>query len=325
MLDRILPDLDNKIRGMFIFLMIANVVFVLLFFYKLYSMSALTFNNWDLLRDLIKYFAVLIVLGFVVTRLPLFKDKFENSNVMEIIYILVFCLLSMSLEFFNSSFSGKSLWVPFLDMFEILAVILLVFFVFTRFSGFKRLLIHKGELKDKIIYTVLFSILGILSSVLTVSVNGIPANVRDLVIILAAFIGGPIVGIISALVAALYRFFFVGGITAFPCSFCTLLAGIFAALIVIWNDGKFLGIIRSAVFVLLFLGFDILIILLITPTAPAIQLISYIYLPSTFADVFGMIIVSILMKETIESIKEDLDEIEDISEEDKQEIIEEYS
>ena len=69
---------------------------------------------------------------------------------------------------------------------------------------------------------------------------------------LATFIGGPIVGLITTLAAALYRFFFVGGVTAVPCSISTLLAGIFAILIYKWNDGKFLGIVRSAVFVFLF-------------------------------------------------------------------------
>lgn len=324
MLDKFLPDTDRRIRGMFIFLMIANIVFFALFLVKLYMAASLHFSNWDLLRDLIKYFAVLIVLGFVVTRLPLFKDRFENSNVKEIIYILIFCLLSMSMEFFNSSFSGKSLWVPFLDMFEILAIVLLVFFAFTRFDGFKRLLVHKGRTKDKIIYGVLFSILGILSSVITVSVNGIPANVRDLVVILASFIGGPVVGIVTTVIASVYRYFFVGGVTALPCSLSTFLAGVFAILIYKWNDRKFLGLTRSAVFVFLFLGFDFLIVLLLTPPNPALQLISYIYLPMTFADVFGIIIVSILMKETIENIQDELDEMDELSEKDKEEIIEEY-
>ncbi len=210
-------------------------------------------------------------------------------------------------------------------MFEILAIILLVFFVFTRFSGFKRLLIHKGRVLDKVIFAVLFSILGVLSSVFTVSVNGIPANVRTLVVILASFIGGPIVGIITTVVASVYRYFFVGGITALPCSLSTLLAGIFAVLIYKWNDGKFLGVVRSAVFVFLFLGFDFLIILLLTPDVPAMRLTSYIYLPMAFADVFGIIIVSILIKETIESIQYELDAIDDFSEDDKKELIEEYS
>ena len=252
MLDNFLPDVDIKIRGMFIFLMMVNIVFVLMFLSKFYALSWGFFDYWPLLKDLVKYIAVLIVLGFVVTRLPLFKDKFENNQVKEVIYILIFCLLSMSMEFFNSSFSGKSLWVPFLNMFEILAIILLVFFVFTRFSGFKRLLIHKGRVLDKVIFAVLFSILGVLSSVFTVSVNGIPANVRTLVVILASFIGGPIVGIITTVVASVYRYFFIGGITALPCSLSTLFAGIFAVLIYKWNDGKFLGVVRSAVFIFLF-------------------------------------------------------------------------
>lgn len=325
MLDKFLSDVDKKIKGMFIFLMIANIIFFMMFLFKFNSFYSLNFDNWGLVKELIRYFAVLIVLGFVVTRLPLFKDKFENNNIKEVVYILIFCLLSMSMEFFNSSFSGKELWVPFLNMFEILAMILILFFVFTRFSGFKRLLIHKQKVKDKIIYVVLFSILGILSSIYTVSVNGIPANVRDLVVILASFIGGPIVGIITTVIAALYRFFIIGGVTAFPCCISTLLAGIFAALIYKWNDYKFFGVVRSAVFVFLFLGFDFLLILLLTPPTPGLQLISYIYLPMTFADVFGMIIVSVLIKETIEKIQDDLDELADLSEEDKKEIIDEYS
>lgn len=313
MFDKFLPDIDKRIRGMFIFLMISNILFFIFFLTRLYFTSSLTFNNWDLLKDLIKYFSVLIVLGFVVTRLPLFKNRFENSNVKEIIYILIFCLLSMSMEFFNSSFSGKELWVPFLNMFEILALILVVFFIFTRFPGFKRLLMNRGFTRDKIIFSIIFSILGILSSIITVPVNGIPANVRDLVVIVASFIGGPIVGIVSALVASLYRYFVVGGVTAFACSISTFLAGVFAILIYKWNNGKSLGLINSSVFVFLFLGFDFLLILLLTPHTSAIHLISYIYLPMTFADVFGMIIVSILIKETIKKDQDNL-EIDDFSE-----------
>ena len=121
----------------------------------------------------------------------------------------------------------------------------------------------------------------------------------------------------------MYRYFFVGGVTSLPCSLSTLFAGIFAALIFRWNNGKFFGLGRSVAFVFLFLGFDFLLILLLTPPTPALELTSYIYLPMTFADVFGMFIVSMLMKETIDHLKEN-PEIDGISIGNITDIIKEY-
>lgn len=73
-------------------------------------------------------------------------------------------------------------------------------------------------------------------------------KVKDLGPMIAGLVGSPVAGIGAGLIGGLYRYFFIGGITTFPCFLATILAGLFAGIIYILNKLKFTGIIGAVLF-----------------------------------------------------------------------------
>lgn len=71
-----MDDLDIKIRAIFIFLLVSNI----LLFGLLVCYSYDTFKiDINLISSIVTFCAALIVLGYLVTRLSKFKEYFENN------------------------------------------------------------------------------------------------------------------------------------------------------------------------------------------------------------------------------------------------------
>lgn len=123
-------------------------------------------------------------------------------------YLLVnFWYFKYDCIFFNTSSNGAELWEPFLNMFKILSVMIILTLIATRLSSFKQLVEGKLTIKNQIIALIIFSIIGIFASYFVIDVNGVPANVRDLVVVIGGFLGGPFVGIGSALISGILEIF----------------------------------------------------------------------------------------------------------------------
>ncbi|WGS65609.1 LytS/YhcK type 5TM receptor domain-containing protein [Marinitoga aeolica] len=84
--------------------------------------------------------------------------------------------------------------------------------------------------KNRVVLGIIGGLLGILGTVYGVKYNGAIVNYRDIGVILSGMIGGIPAGIIAALISATFRLFY-GGITAVPCFFGTLTAGIMSGMI----------------------------------------------------------------------------------------------
>ena len=289
---------DNK--KIFILFTILFIFNILLFINLLAYMVHIEQIDIDIIHDIFTVISALIILGFISTRLPKLK-QLSDGSFYEIAYLIVMGLLSLTISYFNKSTNGESLWAPFLEMFRMLSVVLILTYIATQSKSFKALIKGDNSYKTIIWQIIICSILGILASYFTMNVNGIPANARGLVVMISGLLGGSYVGIPVGIITGGWRFF-MGGSTALACGISTIFAGIIGSLIYRWNRGKFLSSYKSALLMLLYSGFDMFIITVLTPRPDGIIIAHSLYAPMTFASVLGILLFSMFLSEKKEKI-----------------------
>ena len=302
---------DKKILILFIILFIFNIAFYLNLFAYMVIIKDL---DIAILHDLVTIISAIIILGFISTRLPKLKEITDGS-VYEIAYLIIMGLLSITVSYFNKSTNGESLWAPFLEMFRILSVVLILTYLATKSKSFKSIV--KGDFSRRTIFWQIFicSALGILASYFTMNVNGAPANARGLVVMIASLLGGPYLGIPVAIISGVWRYF-LGGPTALACGVSTILAGVVGSLVFVWNGGKFLRAYKVAILMFLFSGFDMFLVTVLTPKPEGILVANAVYAPMTFAAVLGILLFTMFLgekKEEAETSEELKQTIEDNS------------
>ena len=300
---------DKKILIIFTILFIFNIaLFINLFTY----MIDIKQIDISVIHDLLTVISAIIILGFISTRLPKLKEITDGSAY-EIAYLIIMGLLSLTISYFNQSTNGESLWAPFLEMFRMLSVVLILTYIATKSKSFKAIVKGKRSCKTIIWQIIICSVLGVLASYFTMDINGAPANARGLVVMISSLLGGPYVGMPVAIISGVWRFF-LGGPTAFACCIGTIMAGIIGSLINIWNNGKFLKTYKAALLMLLFSGFDMFLVTVLTPKPDGIIIANSVYAPMTFANVLGIILFTMFLGEKKDEIKtEDLKETIDIN------------
>lgn len=88
----------------------------------------------------------------------------------------------------------------------------------------------KHKMRDQIVMIMIFSTISILSTYMGVGVKGAIANTRVIGVIAGGVIGGPVVGICSAILASVHRYIIdINGFAAFSCALSTMMEGIIAA------------------------------------------------------------------------------------------------
>ncbi|WP_405295249.1 LytS/YhcK type 5TM receptor domain-containing protein [Methanobrevibacter sp.] len=239
--------------------------------------------------------SAIIIFGFISTRLPQFRNL-GDSSIYEIGYLVIIGLLSIIISYFNKTTNTDAVIDPYLDMFKVLSVLLIVLILASKPKVFKDLINKKVSKKGLIYGVIVFTILGCLASVYTIPVNEAFANVRNLVVMIGSLIGGPFVGIPCAIISGIFRYS-MGGPTAFPCSLATVLAGVFGSLIYHFRDKRFLRGMSSVVLMFLYVGFEMFLIILLSPENISIPYIHNIYLLMLFGSVFGMILFIMIIKE----------------------------
>ena len=263
------------------------------------------------LSDLGYYFtiaSVLIIFGFISSRLHKLRSL-GDSSLYEISYLLIMGLLSLVVSYFNGIVNNAFILQPFIDMFNVLAIILIIMIIATRLKSFKAIIHHDFGQKETIVCMIVFLILGVLSTFLTKNLGHSSANVRTMTIMIAGLFGGPIVGVPTAILAAVLRLH-IGGSTAIPCALSTFVAGLIASAIYVWNGNRFLRTHQSAILMFLVMGFEMLLIFMMTPKSLVMPIILDIYAPMTFISVIGIILFKLVIVETRKKEAEGLADVE---------------
>ena len=283
---------DKKILVLYSILFIFNILLL----FNLFAYMVIIENlSLTVIHDLVTIVSAVIILGFISTRLPKLKAMTDGS-VYEVGYLVIMGLLSITISYFNKSTNGESVLGPFIEMFRMLSVILILTYIATKSKSFKAVV--RGDHSRKTIFwqIVICSILGILASYFTLDVNGIPANARGLVVMIASMLGGAYVGLPVAIISGLWRLS-LGGPTAFSCCVATIMAGVVGSLIFHWNGGKFLKAYKAALLMMLFSGFDMFLVTVLTVQPQGVIIANTLYAPMTFANVLGIMLFCLFLGE----------------------------
>jgi sigma-B regulation protein RsbU (phosphoserine phosphatase) len=203
----------------------------------------------------------------------------------------------------------------FFELIQYVCTLLIIFYIL-----FQAGVLHRIErsdkmlssVKDTIIITVLFGILGIVATIDAYPINGVFANVRDLPAAIAGMLGGPVAGIGTGLIAGLYRLS-VPGITNIPCSIAAFLAGVFGGIVYLVMRGKFIRPLFAAIYAGLFELFHMSLVILIPGANPdPWGTVQSVVIPMTVANSFGLFIFSFMVHRALNyrSIKAKKDKIE---------------
>jgi hypothetical protein len=287
---------DKKILILFSILFIFNIaLFINLFAY----MIIVEHISISVIHDIVTIISAIIILGFISTRLTKLKEITDGS-VYEIGYLIIMGLLSLTVSYFNKSANGESLWAPFLEMFRMLSLVLILTYIATKSKSFRAVV--RGDHSRKTIFwqIVICSILGILASYFTLDINGIPANARGLIVMISALLGGAYVGIPVGIISGLWRYG-LGGPTALACGVATILTGVTGSLVYRWNGGVFLKPYKAALLMLLYSGFDMFLVTVLTPRPDGVIIANTLYAPMTFGAVLGMLLFTMFLGEKKEA------------------------
>jgi two-component system LytT family sensor kinase len=138
-----------------------------------------------------------------------------------------------------------------------------------------------------------------------------------MVVMVSGLFGGPVIGIPVGLISGAYRYT-LGGVTALPCALSTVIAGIVGSLVFVWNDRKFPRTLAVIVLMFLFTGFEMLMVIVMTPSEISFPFIGRVYPVVLFASVVGIILFTMLIREEREKMQAenaDVGEMADQSEE----------
>ncbi len=282
------------ILAIFLVLIIINII--LYSDFLIYYLNKNSFHfSLGFFNNIFAMISAIIILGFISTRLHQFRNL-GDSSIYEISYLIMLGVLGIIISYFNQSTHTQNLVDPYLDIFKILSVFLILMLIATKTRFFKNILHFKETKRDLVFAAIVFSVLGCLASVYVIPVNDSLINVRDLVILIGGLFGGPIVGIPSGIIAGGFRFM-IGGATDIPCAVATVIAGFIGSLLYIFNGKKFLRGFPSVILAFLYTGFQMFLILVMTPKNISINYVNDIFPPMLLAAVLGMILFLMIIKE----------------------------
>ncbi|PKM52106.1 MAG: histidine kinase [Firmicutes bacterium HGW-Firmicutes-7] len=171
-----------------------------------------------------------------------------------------------------------------------LGIIVLSAFMLSKSKLFKRYILkEKLTLRDKIIFSLLFGMVGIIGTYSGIPIDDAIANSRSIGVIVAGLFGGPAVGIGAGLIAGIHRMVIpLGRFTAIACGISTILGGVIAGYLKKYVDTKpkkwMWGFLIAAVIE----SVQMIIILIIArPFDQALSLVQLIFLPMTFINAAG--------------------------------------
>ncbi|MEG0773968.1 LytS/YhcK type 5TM receptor domain-containing protein [Clostridium sp.] len=191
----------------------------------------------------------------------------------------------------------------YIELLQRMSLVALSAYFFTRIKTFKNLIQGKISKKDKLIMIIFFSLLSIMGNYLGIDiVDKALANIRPIGVIVAGYIGGPLVGGIVGIIGGYHRYTF-GGFTALACAVASFFEGMVGYVISKkpWKDdfsikGAFYAGIWAEVTQF------IIILIMAKPLEKAIILEKIIFLPMTLVNTLGVVIFIAIVKE----VKNDL-------------------
>ena len=310
-----------KINAIYLLLIISNIVlFIGLINY--FPKVGINLGDLNTIEDIASIIAATIILGYISTRLPKIKDL-GDSSVYGMIYTLVICIIGLMTSYFTDKFHTPLAFGPYLGMFKVLCAVLIFVIIAITLKPFKEIIQGKFTRKNQIICLITFVLCGLFASYVIIRIGNTPANIRCLIVMISGLFGGPVVGIPVGIISGAYRYT-LGGPTALPCAISTVISGIIGSLIFKWNDKKFPKAIPAIILMFLFTGFEMMLIIILTPQDISFPFVSSIYPVMLFGSVIGMLLFTIVIKEAKQNLNPSISEEEQKINEIKNELEKHY-
>lgn len=187
------------------------------------------------------------------------------------------------------------------NLFNNLGYVAIISIILSKNKAFKRFMIkEKFGRVDYIILSLIFGGLGILGTYMGVNINGAIANTRIMPVIAGGILCGPVVGVISGLIAGIHRFYIdPAGVTTVQCAVVTILGGIVGGYINKEFSDKDYKLPVSFFAVIVLESLEMLAIIIFTKDSNlALNIVKSIYLPMSLANGIGVMIVVLIVDDT---------------------------
>lgn len=293
-----------KMNILFLLLIISNIVLFagLLSYYSKAGIDV----DWETFEYFSSIIPTIIILGYITSRLNRLKDR--GGVLSGAGALIMITVLSLIASYFSDHSKTAAIFGPYLEMFRVLSVLLIFIIMATlMLKPFKEIMLGKYTKRNNLICFIVFLLLGLYATHFYIDVDGTPANVRCMVVMISGLFGGPFVGMPVGLISGAYRYT-MGGTTALPCAISTVISGIVGSLIFIWNDRKFPKPVTAIVLMFLFTGFEMFLIVMLTPSDISFPYIHNIYPLMLFASVVGIIVFSLIIEDEREKLESSGDE-----------------
>ncbi|SDZ33320.1 two-component system, LytT family, sensor histidine kinase LytS [Proteiniborus ethanoligenes] len=170
--------------------------------------------------------------------------------------------------------------------------IILILALFLSKIGLFRKLVSKQNInkKDKIYLSIIFGVFGIVGTYTGIPIQGAIANSRVMGVFVGGLLGGPIVGLLSGIIAGGHRVLIdIGGFTSIACGISTLLEGIMAGVLRKRFEKSKYRISFALIFGFLAEVMQMVIILIVAkPFSEALELVRIIGIPMILANGIGI-------------------------------------
>ncbi len=172
--------------------------------------------------------------------------------------------------------------------------------MFQKFISKKKL-----EMRDMLILSLIFGIIGIIGTYTGIHIQGAIANARVIGVFVGGLLGGPVVGLVSGLIAGGHRLVSdIGGFTALACSISTVVEGLMGGFLKKKYDESKHKFFFSFIFGVLAEIIQMLIILLVArPYGEALELVKVIGFPMIIANAIGIAVFMSIAESILKEIE----------------------
>jgi len=188
-----------------------------------------------------------------------------------------------------------------LSLFASTEIFIFVFMeIVVKIDTIQQVIFQRAKRWDYLAFVLIFGLFSIFGTYIgTTEELGSISNIRDLAPMVAGLVAGPYVGLAVGLIGGVHRFF-LGGVSAVPCSIATVLAGILGGVVFLHRKGNLIGIVPAMLFGV---GIELLhgglVLLLIQPFSVAVEVFSTTIPPMIIANSLGVGIAIIIVHDLI--------------------------
>ncbi len=177
----------------------------------------------------------------------------------------------------------------YFELVKSLSLIIVIGYLISQNSGMQIFLKNKKQnIPNEIVLGILFGVLAILGTYFGKPYKGGIANIRDTSVIISGLFAGPLTGSIAGLIGGIHRLS-LGGATAMPCGFATMINGAIAGFFhYIRHDDSF-GVFQGILLTAALESFHILMVIIFThPRSLGIDIARYLYGPMLTINSLGV-------------------------------------